>query len=454
MQASHSEIATPDCVLAQVRLKCAPPAAEGWLPPGAARPPARGREESVLELRETRDGIRLSLLGNESGLLWHETLATRAAAEATAQRLFRVKPEDWQAPGDTAPDNGAPASQEQQSFTVDVTRLTSAGNLAFGAGLLLFSVIMIGGIFASMALSEAWAESDGWQTTLTVTGIVISMVLALLLGFGLPFWFQTRFFGQDEFSATARLVVGPAGIELPPLGHLSWAGLNAIDQVNTENGEAEAVILLSDAWGKLMFRASGRNSNVELAGKLLDAVLTFWRPDEVQAEHGAPLKLFRLLPIRRWWHEILHALSGVVGIGLFFTLMATGERNFLIMLASATFIAVISWALIALMPVQFWSQTAANRARAFFLQGNLLIEQQGNSIDLSRASVELVHWRRPLFALDYLYISLPDQPALRLAAFDTTWDEFIAAVKSVAGDWRESLPENPALPEGMRDIRG
>ncbi len=453
MTASHSENIATDCVLAQVRLKCAPPVADGWLPPGAARPPARGREESILELRESGDGIQLALIGNESGLLWQETLATRAEAEATAQRLFHVKPEDWQAPCDDV--TGATTPAAQRSFTVDVTRMTRAGNLAFGVALMLFSVIMIAGIFASMALAEAWAESDGGQTTLTVAGALISMVLAMLIGFGLPFWFQIRFFGQDEFSATARMDVGPDGIDLPPLGHLPWAGLNAIDQVNTENGEAEAVILLSDAWGKLMFRASGSNSNVELAGKLLDAMLTFWRPDEVQAEHGASLKLFRLLPINRWWHETLYVLGGVVSVGLFFTLMATGERDFLVMLASASVIALISWALIALMPGHFWSLTSANRVRAYFLQGDQLIdERRGIRIDLSRASLELVHWRRPALELDYLCITSPDQPTLQLAAFDSSWDEFIAAVRPVAGNWQESLPENPTLPEGMRDMRG
>jgi len=438
----------PGHLLAEIKLDCAAPATIGWLPPGAARPPERRKEESLLDLRELDRQIQLSLWHVDGGLLWRETTVTRDEAEAMAERLFGIKPEQWQAP------STPPVSAAQRSFQVNVTRLTSEGNHAFVIGILLFSIVMMGGMFGSMALGERLALSEGWQTSLMVVATLFSMILALLVGFGLPFWLQTRFFGKDEFNAITRLGLGPDGIHLPPLGHLSWAALNAIDQVNTEDGEAEAVILLSDAWGKLMFRATGSNSNVTLAGKLLDTLLTFWRPDEVPAGNDDPLKIFRLLPIRRWWHEILYFMGGIVGIGVFFAMMTAGNRSFLVTIAASLLNAVLTWALVALMPGHFWSLTSANRARVFSLQGEQLIDRNGNTrIDLSRAKIELVHWRRPLLELDYLCIRSPDHPTLRLAAFDNAWDEFIAAVRAVAGHWKESPLKHSTLPEDMRDLR-
>ena len=442
--------ATPGSLLAQITLTCAPPVLAGWLPPGAARPPERRKEKSILDLRQLGAQVQLSLWQTDGVLLWRETLASRAEAEAMAEQLFGITRDMWQipdtsgnAPIETLPINAA------HTFQVNVTRLSRSGNVAFAIGIVLFSIIMMGGMYGSMMLGEYLELGDGGQTGIVIGGALISMLLALIVGFGLPFWLQITFFGEDDLDTTAHLTLTSDGIHLPPLGHLAWVALNAIDQVNTESGEPEAVMLLSDTWGKLMLRASGSNSNVVLAGELLEALLAFWRPEDERPS------IFRLLPIRRWWHEVIHVFGVVAGFASFFALMAAGERGFGVTLLVSAFLGFLVWALVALMPLHFWRLTSANRARAFLLQDNWLIDHKGHTrVDLSRSVVTLVHWRRPAFEMDYLHIKPADHASLRLAAFDTAWNDFVANVRANAGHWREEGNEQSSLPEGITQIRG
>ena len=270
----------PGIVLGEIPLTATLPRATGWLPTGASRPLVRRQESGILDLRRIDERCQLSFWNQDGDLLWQESTDDCDAAKALAQQVFGVNPEQWR-PANTAPDNSgtaAPPRHDQtasRAFSVTVTRLSNGGDWAMWAGILLFPVIMLGGMFGSTALGESLQLGEGWQTTLGVIGTLVSMLLALIAGFGLPFWIQTRYFGQDELHATSPLSIGPDGITLDVLGHLPWTALNAIDQVNTEDGEPEAVILLSDAWGKLMLRATGSNSNIALAEKLLDALLTY-----------------------------------------------------------------------------------------------------------------------------------------------------------------------------------
>lgn len=436
----------PGVVLGEILLTATLPQAAGWLPPGASKPAGR-KESGRLELRQIDDRCQLAFWQEDGSLLWQDSADDRAAAEALAQRMFGVKPERWYA---APPD---PAQAASRAFTVTVMRMTDNGAWAMWAAMLLFSVIMMGGMFGSMALGEYLELGEGWQTTLYAVGALLSMLLALVVGFGLPFWIQIRFFGQDELDATSPLTIGPDGITLDVLGHLPWAALNAIDQVNTESGEPEAVILLSDAWGKLMLRATGSNSNIALAEKLLDALLTYWRPGSAPSATAPAPTIFHLLPIRRWWHEALNVLGILAGIAVFFAIMVHSNRGFFATLLGAPFIGFLTWAMVTLMPQNFWGLTAANRARAFLFLDNLLTDNSGRiRIDLAQATVEYVHWRRPALAMDYLLIRAPGMPTLRLAAFDTGWTDFVAAVRERAGQWREA--GSPETHESLREFRG
>jgi hypothetical protein len=436
----------PGIVLGEIPLTATLPQATGWLPPDACRP-AQRRESGILDLRRIDDCCQLSFWNQDGSLLWQESADDRASAEALAQRVFGVKPERWHAaPPDPAPTAG-------RSFTVTVTRLSKSGDRAFWLGMLLFSVIMMGGMFGSMALGEYLELGEGWQTTLAVIGTLVSMLLALVAGFGLPFWVQNRFFGEDELHTTSPLRIGPDGIALDALGHLPWPALNAIDQVNTEDGEPEAVILLSDAWGKLMLRATGSNSNIALAEKLLDALLTYWRPGGDAATTGPAPTIFHLLPIRRWWHEALHVLGMLLGAAIFFFMMTNSNRGMLGTLLGSALVGFITWSLVAVMPQHFWGLTAANRARAFLFEGHLLTDSSGQlRVDLSQTKVEYVYWRRAALAMDYLLIRAPGTPTLRLAAFDTGWTDFVAAVRERAGQWHDA--GSPETHEALREFRG
>lgn len=444
--------ATPGSLLAQITLTCAPPVFAGWLPPGAARPSERRKEKNILDLRQLGAQFQLSLWQTDGALLWRETLASRAEAEAMAEQLFGIAQDMWQIPetSGNAPIETLPINATH-TFQVHLTHLTRSGNVAFVIAIALFLILMAGGMFGSMALGEHLELGEDELSSLVIVGTLISLPLALIVGFGLPFWLQITFFGGD-LDTTTSLTLTPDGIHLPPLGHLAWSALNAIDQVNTENGEPEAVMLLSDTWGKLMLRATGSNSNVVLAGQLLEALIALWRPE---SHEGKRPNIFRLLPIRRWWHELLHALGVVAGLASFFALMAAGERGLGVMLFVSAFLGFLVWALVALMPLHFWRLTSANRARAFLLQDNWLIDQNGHTrIDLSRSVVILVHWKRPAFEMDYLYIQTPEHAILRLAAFDTAWNDFVANVRANAGHWREEGNEQSRLPEGITQIRG
>jgi hypothetical protein len=423
-------------ILGEIPLSATLPQATGWLPPGSSKPAGR-RESGRLELRQIDDRCQLAFWQEDGSLLWQDSADDRAAAEALAQRMFGVKPERWHA----APQY--PAQAASRSFTVTVTRLSKSGDRA----------MWLGGMFGSMTLGKYLQLDEGWQTSLSVVGTMISMIVALLVGFGLPFWVQSRFFGQDELHTTSPLSIGPDGIALDALGHPPWPALNAIDQVNTESGEPEAVILLSDAWGKLMLRATGSYSNVTLAEKLLDALLTYWRPGGDPATANPAPTIFHLLPIRRWWHETLHVLGILLGAAIFFFMMANSNRGMLGTLLGSTLVGFITWALVAVMPQHFWGLTAANRARAFLFRDNFLTDNSGQlRIDLAQATVEYVHWRRPALAMDYLLIRAPGTPTLRLAAFDSGWTEFVAAVRERAGQWHDA--GSPETHEALREFRG
>lgn len=446
----------PGIILGEIALTATLPQATGWLPPGASRPPAGRKESGILDLRRIDEQCQLSFWHQDGGLLWQDNADDRNASEALARRVFGIDPKQWrpaQIPSDYS-GAAAPLCRGQplgRSFTV--TRLTDSGAWAMWIGILLFSILVLGGMFGSMRLGEYLQVSEGWQTTLSVVGILVSMIVALIASFGLPFWIQNRFFGQDELHATSPLAIAADGITLDVLGHLPWAALNAIDQVNTESGEPEAVILLSDAWGKLMFRAAGSHSNIALAEKLLDALLTYWRPgDDPSATNQAPT-IFRLLPIRRWWHETLNVLGVAAGVAVFFAIMAHSGRGFFGTLLAAFFLAFLTWAMVALMPQHFWSLTSANRVRTFLFLDKLLSDNSGRiRFDLSQATVEYIYWRCPALAMDYLLIRAPGMPALRLAAFDAGWSEFVAAVRERAEQWKDDGPQETY--EAFREFRG
>lgn len=435
----------PGLILGEIPLTANLPQATDWLPPGASKPASR-RECGILELRRIDDRCQLSFWQPDGRLLWQDEAADRAAAEALAQHLFGVKPERWHA----APPDPASASR---SFTVTVTRLSKSGDRAMWLGILLFSILMLAGMFGSMALGESLDLSEGWQDSLGVIGALVSMIVALFVGFGLPFWVQNRFFGEDELHTTSPLRIGPEGIVLDALGHLPWPALNAIDQVNTEDGEPEAVILLSDAWGKLMLRATGSNSNIALVKKLLDALLTYWRPGGDTAKAGPAPTIFRLLPIRRWWHESLHILGILLGAATFILILAHANRGIFVTLLVAPFLGLMIWAFVAVMPQHFWGLTSANRARAFLFRDDFLTDNSGQlRIDLAQATVEYVQWRHLALEMDYLLIRASGVPTLRLAAFDSAWPEFVAAVRQRAGQWHDAPPSDTH--ETVREFRG
>lgn len=431
----------PGVVVGEILLTATLPKATGWLPPGASMPAGR-RESGTLDLRQIDDRCLLSFWHIDGSPLWQESADDRDAAEALAQRFFGVAPERWQA--------RAPAQEQPigRTFTVTVTRLTNSGAWATWIGIILCAILMMAGAFGSIALGDYLKLGENWKAALILSGILVSMALALVVGFGLPFWILNHFFSAAELHTTSQLHVNADGISLDALGHLPWPALNAIDQVNTESGEPEAVILLSDTWGKLILRASGSNSNIALAGKLLEALLSHWQ----QARDPAST-IFHLLPIRRWWHEALHLLGLVLGIATFILILPHSKQNLFATLLSAPFLGFMVWALVAIMPQHFWSLTAANRVRAFLLVDQLLTDSSNHiRIDLSRATVEYVYWRLPALEMDYLLIRATGTPPLRLAAFDAGWSNFVAAVSERAGQWHDTGPQESR--EILRDFRG
>lgn len=439
----------------EVAVKAWPPTADGWLPPGAALPPKPREEAGILDLREHAGHILLSFRRHDNSLLWQEALTCREDAEALALRAFGVSPDRWRlAPampvGEESREIPEPDDPLPCSLTVAVARLTESGNWAFWVGAVFFGVLMMAGMFGSMAFARYLELSGGMEATVVTLGSLLSMLLALV-GLLIPTWVQIRFFGKNEFSATTRMTIGPEGIVIDALGRLPWAAVNAIDQVNTETGEAEAVLLMSDAWGKLMFRAPGAGSNVKLAGKLLEALLTYWLPDKYATGQtaGAPeeVAVFHLLPIRRWWHDALHYFGILTGMAMFFAIMSNGNREPFANFLGAIILGGLTWAIVALMPQHFWTLTAANRARAFLLQGHWLADNSKRlRIDLSQARVTWVFVNRPAQELEYLHIHAPGLCPLRLSAFDNRWNDFVVAVRAHAGDWRE-VGRNDRSPE-------
>lgn len=433
----------PGQILAETRLEYTVPAGQGWLPEDAARPSSGAKQTGVLDLRQMEHEFQLSFWHCDGGLLWQDTYATREEAIDAAHRQFEIAPQQWQAtplgyelPSPSALEAEPQAGDQVFSF-VRVTRITHAGDRAALVAIALFSIILTSGIFAGIAVMNRLGWNDTTQIMFMVVAGIVWLLVSLVVGFGLPYWIQRRFCGGDEFSATTTLRVGPDRLALDALGQLPWRALDSIDQVNTESGEPEAVILQSEPWGKLILRASGSSSNTELSAAVLNAILACWHSSKNTALLSEQSTVFHVLPMQWWKLEALQIFAWVLSAAMFFAiLLSDGQGGPLTAFLLASFLGALTWALVAMMPLQFWSMTAARRARAVHLEGSVLCDSGDQlRLDLAHAKVRLVRRKRPGLEVEYLHFISQRRCHLQLTAFDGHWDTFVSCVKAQAGDW-------------------
>lgn len=255
------------------------PAGQGWMPPGALSTSGSGGPvPGTLDIRQIDSQFSLAFWGKCGGLLWQESFTDKKSALEKAQAVFEVEPRAWKIPKSLPlPAIDVIKFDNDQVFTyVKVTRITTAGNVTMLASFILFGVLIVASVLTEGEVLEN-EKIFGWTHFMVYSAdIFILLPVSLLVSFVIPHYVLKRFFGKYELDSITNLRIGPHGVGLDILGRLPWENVAAIDQINTESGNPEAVILVSKSWGKLVLDSSSEQGDFKHSAAILDSLIQHW----------------------------------------------------------------------------------------------------------------------------------------------------------------------------------
>jgi hypothetical protein len=298
------------------------------------------------------------------------------------------------------------------TYIVCVNQSTPADDLAWkiGAGLMCLPLV---GAMVMICAFDLLLE----HVLITVLLVFMSMLLglvALSLPWALLHWWRRS---NRHDLATTKIDVDQHGIQVHGLGHIPWARLSSIDQVNNDDGVPIRVQLKALDHHMLSLSPPAGETSDAVCAELLSTIIPLWNGSKQAAEKGSADAVYRFVPFRFWKYMTPIWLAYLLGALLAIALLVTSTDLFKTLVVVPLIVVMMVW-LVAGGHVSSWHMAMPRRARAFrFVDHEFRTEDGEFAIDLRRGDMTM-HRREGLFHdIAYMEATLTNGRRIDLVPF-------------------------------------